>query len=75
MRYLINLNRIHNAHKQEELFHLNMEYMSVEMSFLNNNCLVKIWDMKYLTLGHSVKMTNRALELGLPWFVEKFDYR
>ena len=75
MRYIINLNRIHNAHKQEELFHLNMEYMSVEMSFLNNNCLVKIWDMKYLTLGHSVKMTNRALELGLPWFVEKFDYR
>ncbi len=64
---------LNEEYDRPETFHLNQHYVALE---LNQNILkkkVEFRKCKYMRIGKSYDLLERALNLHLPWFTEKFD--
>lgn len=72
--FVLQMNETFQRIEPDELFHLNLGNVSLEMSFSSKDGAVVIHDMKNLRLGNSYDLYHRALELQLPWFTDQFDH-
>ena len=69
MKVVIVLNEERN---KQEVFHLNQEYVSLELYQDIENKVITFIRCKYLALGDSFDLYYRALQLELPWFTDHF---